>query len=128
MNGEKVTTCDDKLVFKNSGKNFTLKGEDLKMISDYKFITTDSWDAKLIIDSLDEIRFDIHALGESLREKNFRKNYFNKRALLVSGLRRSERTNFFFEFCDKLCLIIQEKQAGRDANRFDNENVAIMDK
>ena len=32
------------------------------------------------------------------------------------------------ELCDRLCLIIQEKQAGNDTKRFDNQIDAIFDK
>ena len=43
MNGEKVTINDDKYVFKNSGKIFTLGGYVVKITTDYKLNTTDSW-------------------------------------------------------------------------------------
>ena len=45
MNGKKITIKGDKLVFKESGRIFTLRGDVLKMITDYKFNTTDSPDA-----------------------------------------------------------------------------------
>ena len=66
MNGEKATLNDDKLVFINRDKNFTLRGGVLNLVTDYKF-NTDSPDTKLIIDSLDEMHFDIHARGKSFR-------------------------------------------------------------
>ena len=89
MNGEKVTTCEDKLVFKITGKIFTLSGDVLKMITDYKFNRRDSPDAKLIIDNMDEIRFEIHSRGKSLSDRSLLRNYFNTRALLASGLKTS---------------------------------------
>ena len=61
MNGEKVTTYDDELVFKNSGKVFTLSGDVLKMTTDYRFNTTESPDPNLITDIMDEMHFDIHS-------------------------------------------------------------------
>ena len=83
------------------------------MITGYNFITTDSPDAKLIIDFMVEILFDIHAGGKYLRDKNFMKNYFNKRAILASGLKRSETIIFPSQnpndLGDRLCLRIQEK-------------------
>ena len=39
MNGEKVRKYGDKLVFQNSGKNFTLRGNVLKVIVIYEFNT-----------------------------------------------------------------------------------------
>ena len=108
MNGEKVAIYDDKLVFEINGRIFTWKGDVLIMITDYKFNTTDSPDAKLINDFTDEIHFDQHARGKNVRDKNLMKNYFNKRAILVFGLRRSETTIFLSEnpneLCDKLKL------------------------
>ena len=60
------------------------------------------------------------------------KHYFNKRAILASGFKRSDRTISLSEnpneLYDKLCLIIQEKQGGNDTNRFDDEIVAKFDK
>ena len=46
-----------------------MRGDVLKMLIVYKFITTDSPDAKLTIDILDQRHFAIHARGKSLRGK-----------------------------------------------------------
>ena len=132
MNGQKVTIYDDKLVCVNSGKFFTLRGDLLKLITDLKSNTTGSPDANPIVEFLVEIHFEIYARGKSLRDRNLAKNFFNKRAVLASGLKRSETVIFLSqspnELCKRLCLINQEKQAGNDANRFDNESTAINDK
>ena len=72
MDGEKVPLYDDKLVFRDSGVVFTLKGDILSMITDY-FIKTDSPDAKHFINFLDEMHFVIHAKGKSSRDKNLMK-------------------------------------------------------
>ena len=87
MNGEKVRIYDDKLVFRNSGKNSTSRGDFLKFLTDYKFIKTASPDAKLFIDNMDGRHFDIHARGKSLRDKTLMNIYFNKRAIVASVLR-----------------------------------------
>ena len=73
------------------------------MITDYVFITTDSSDAKLIIGLMDEIPFDTHAQSKILRDRNLIWNCFNKRALLASGLKRSERTIFPSENSNERC-------------------------
>ena len=78
MNGEKVTLYDDNLVCKTNGKTFTLRGDVLKMITGYKFNTTNSPDAKLNIDIMDEIQIIIHSCVKNLRDKNLIKNYFKK--------------------------------------------------
>ena len=67
MNGEKLTLYNEKLVFKNSVKIFTLRVDVLKMIDDFKFNTTDSPDAKKTIDVKDKIRFDMYSGNKNLR-------------------------------------------------------------
>jgi len=47
-----------------------LRGEYLKMITDYKFNSADSPHGKTIIDFSDETRFDTHARGKSVRDRN----------------------------------------------------------
>ena len=76
MNGGKITIYGDKLVLKISCKIFTLRRFVLEMITDYKFSTTGSRDAKLMIDFMDEIGFDIHARGKSSRGRNLIKKQF----------------------------------------------------
>ena len=77
MNEEKVTIYDDKSVFKNRGKVFNFRGDVLKLLTDYRFITTDSQDAKLIVGIMDEMHFDIHAQGKSLGDKTLNNYFFN---------------------------------------------------
>ena len=131
MNGEKVTKYDDKIFFKNSGKIFALRGDVLKLNTDDKFNTTNSPDGKPIIEFMDEIRFDVHARGKNLRDKNLIKSNFQKSASLASWLKRSERPVFIpeksNEIYDRLCLIMEEKQAEKDTTRFDDDIVAIID-
>ena len=80
------------------------------MITDYDFNKTDSPDAKQFINFSDEMHFDIHAKGKRSIDKNLTKNFYNKRAIIASGLQEvvflSENPN---ELCKRLCLINQEK-------------------
>ena len=73
MQREKVTIYDDKLLFRDTGVVFTLKGFILSMVTDYDFNKTDLPDAKHVINFLDEILIDIHAKGKSFRDENFNK-------------------------------------------------------
>ena len=53
----------------------------------------------------------IYTFEVRVRDRYLKKNYFNKRAILASGLRTiyfSENPN---ELCDKLKLFLQEKRA-----------------
>ena len=127
MNGEKVAIYDDNLVFKNNGKIFTLRGDVLKTITEYKVNKTDSPDAKLIIDTMDELHLDIHSRGRSLRYRNFIEKYFNKRAIFASGL----KTIFFpvnpNQICDRQKLLLQEKRTGNTSKKIIEQMMAIFD-
>ena len=86
------------------------------MITDYDFIETNSPDAKQIKDFTDEMLLDIRAKGKISKDKIVISNYFNRRDILASWLRTiflSENTN---EFCDRLKLLLQEKQPGKNSN------------
>ena len=71
-NGEKVTLYDDKLLFRDTGVAFMLKGDLLSMKTDFDFDKTNSPDAKQIINFLDQLHFDIHAKGRISRDENFK--------------------------------------------------------
>ena len=70
LKGEKVKINVDKLFFEKSVKILTWRGDVLKMITDYKFNSADSPHGKTIIDFSDETRFDTHARGKSVRDRN----------------------------------------------------------
>ena len=96
---EKVSLYDGKLLFRDIGVVFMLKGDFLSMITDYDFNKTDSPDVKQNFKFLDERHFDIHATGKSSKDKSLLKNYFNRRVTLASGL----KTIFFSEKPNELC-------------------------
>ena len=76
----------------------------------------------------DEMHFDKLPRGKSLRDKNRIKNYFSEKRFVASGLRTiflSENPN---EICDKLRLLLQEKQTGNNSDIINQEIVAIIDK
>ena len=79
MHREKVTIYEDKLLFRNTGAVFTLKGDILWIINEYDFIKTVSPDAKQFIDFFDEMVFDIHGTGQSNRDRNLIKNFYTKK-------------------------------------------------
>ena len=128
------------LVFKESGKVFSLKRDVLKMRTDYKHNTTCSPDAKRNIDLLNEVRFDTDPRVENLEDRNLMKKYNIKRTSLGSVLENvipheasvTHRVTFHSknpdEFCDTIRLIIQEKQGGKHKSRFDDKTVALFDK
>ena len=67
----------------------------MKKITDYKFNTIASPDAKLLFGFLDEFHFDKRSRSGSWRDRTLiKKNNFNKRAIVASVLKRAERTIF----------------------------------
>ena len=76
---------------------------------------------------MDDLYFDIHARGESLRDKTLINNFY-KRAILLYGLRTISLSESLNELCDKSKLLLPEKQAGNISKINSEETVAIIDK
>ena len=102
MNGENVTSYDDKLLFRDTVVVFMDKGDSLSMTTDLDINKTKSPNAKQIINFLDEVNFDIHAKGTNCTDKNLIENYYSKTALLASGLKSIFLSDNFDEICDRL--------------------------
>ena len=83
----KNSLYDNKLVFRDAGVVFTLEGNIFSMTTDYDFNKPESLYAKQIINFLHEVHFNTRATSKSNRDKNLIKNYFNKRAIIASGLK-----------------------------------------
>ena len=128
-----ITLHDNLLTFRDSYKQFELKGDLLKMITNknYKVDLASLSDKKLMYDFAKEMNFDTKALSnKSTRDKTLIK------LLKSPGLRVSasgvSRTIFLSsdpdELCDRLKLLIQEKHAGNNSDIINDEIVAIVDK
>ena len=97
---------DDKLLFRDTGVVFTLKGDILSMITDYDFIKPESPDAKQFISFLDQMYFYINATGKIKRERNLKRNYYNKRAIFACGLKTLSLSQNPNELCNRLKLLL----------------------
>ena len=128
MNRGKVTLYDNKLLFRDTGVVFTLKGDSLSMMTEYDFIKRESPDAKQIMNFSAERHFITRATGNSNRDRNLTKNYYNKRAILASGLKTTFLSEDPIELSDGIKLLKQEKRAGNTADMNNQEMVAIFDK
>ena len=62
-NVENVTIQGDSFIFEERCKVLTLKGDLLRMITEYEFNEPSSPNAKIPIHFLDEMNFDQHASG-----------------------------------------------------------------
>ena len=125
-----VTLYNNMLTFRDTGKEFELKGELLKMITNknYNVNLASLQDKKLVYDFAKAMTFDTKALGnKSTRDRTLIK-LLNSPAIMASGI----TTIFLSENADELCyrfsLLLQEKQAGNNSDITDQEIIAIVDK
>ena len=128
-----ITLYGNMLTFRDTNKQFELKGDLLEMITNSKFNVdlASSSDKKLMFDFAKEMHFDTKALGKkSTRDKTLIK-LLKSPGLIVSASGIS-KTIFLSsdpnELCDRLKLLLQEKHGGNNSDIINQEIVAIVDK
>ena len=128
-----ITLYNNSLTFRDTGKEFELKGDLLKMITNknYNVDLASLADKKLMYDFAKEMNFDTKALGnKSTRDRTLIK-LLKSPGLMVSASGVS-KTIFLSsdanELCDRLKLLLQEKNTGNDSDIINDEIVAIVDK
>ena len=128
-----ITLYGNKLTFRDTNKQFELKGDLLEMITNSKFNVdlASLSDKKLMYDFAKEMHFDPKAAGnKSTRDRKLIK-LLNSPGILVSASGVS-KTIFLSsnpnEFCDRLKLLPQEKHAGNISDIINDEIVIIVDK
>ena len=128
-----ITLYGNMLTFRDTNKQFELKGDLLEMITNSKFNVDLAClsDKKLLYDFAKEMHFYQKAVGKkSTRDRTLIK------LLKSPGLRVSasgiSKTIFLSsdpdELCDRLKLLLQEKHAGNNSDIINDEIVAIVDK
>ena len=128
-----ITLYNNLLTFRDTGKEFELKGDLLKMITNdnYNVDHASLADKKLMYDFAKEMHFDMKAVSKkSTRDKTLIK-LLKSPGLMVTASGVSQ-TIFLSsdpdELCDRLKLVLQEKHAGNNSDIIKNEIVAIVDK
>ena len=128
-----ITLYGNILTFRDTNKQFELKGDLLEMITISKFNVdlASLSDRKLMYDFAKEMHFDERNVGnKSVRDRKLIK-LLNSPGLMVSASGVS-KTIFLSsnpnEICDRLKLLLQEKQAGNNSDIINQEIVAIVDK
>ena len=128
-----ITLYGNMLTFRDTNKQFELKGDLLEMITNSKFNVdlASLSDKKLMYDFAKEMHFDPKASGnKSTRDRKLLK-LLNSPGLIVSASGVS-KTIFLSsdpdELCDRLKLLLQEKHAGNNSDIINDEIVAIVDK
>ena len=129
-NSMPITLYNNLLTFRDTGKEFELKGDLLKMITNnsYNVDHASLADKKLMYDFAKEMHFDTKALGKkSTRDKTLIK-LLKSPAIMASGVTTIFLSENPDELCDRLKLLLQEKQAGNNSDIINDEIVAIVDK
>ena len=128
-----LTLYNNMLTFRDTGKEFELKRDLLKMITNknYNIDLASLQDKKLMYDFAKEMKFDLKAQGnKSTRDRTLIK-LLKSPGLMVSASDFS-KTKFLSsvpdELLKKLKLLLQEKQAGNNSDLINEEILAIIDK
>ena len=128
-----ITLYGNMLTFRDTNKQFELKGDLLEMITNSKYNVdlASLADKKLMYDFAKEMNFDQKAIGnKSTRDKTLIK-LLKSPGLMVSASGVS-KTIFLSsdanELRDRLRLLLQEKYAGNNSDIINDEIVAIVDK
>ena len=128
-----ITLYNIILTFRDTRKEFELKGNLLKMITNknYNVDHASLSDKKLMYDFAKEMHFDTKALGKKFtRDRSFIK--FLKSPGLIVFASGVSKTIFFSsdpdELCDRIKILLQEKHAGNNSDKINDEMVVIIDK
>ena len=125
-----ITLYGNMLTFRDTNKEFELKGDLLKMITSTKFNVdlASLSDKKLMYDFAKETHFDLKAPGNKSTRDRKLINLLESPDIMASGITMiflSENPN---ELCDRLKLSLQEKHAGNNSDIINDEIVVIIDK
>ena len=128
-----ITLYGNMLTFRDTIKQFELKGDLLEMITNNKFNVdlASLSDTKFMYGFAKEMHFDPEASGnKSTRDRKLIK-LLNSPGLMLSASGLS-KTIFLssdpYELCDRIKLLLQEKHAGNNSDKINDEIVIIVDK
>ena len=127
-----ITLSNNLLTFRDTGKEFEIKGDLLKMITNknYNFDHASLADKKLVYDFAKEMNFDLKAEGNKSTRDRTLMNLLKSPGLMISASGISKTKSLSSdndELCDRLKLLQQEKRAGNNSDIINQEIVAIVD-
>ena len=128
-----VTFYDNLLTFRDRGKIFELKGDLLKIITNrnYNIDVASLSDKKLLYDFAKDLNAEVKAQGKKSNRDRTLIKLLKSQSLMISASRISN-TIFLSsdpnELCNRINLLLQEKQAGNNSEITNDEIVAIVDK
>ena len=126
-----ITLFSKRITFRDSNKSFRLEGDLLKLITSYKFNADHSspQDKTLTYEFTKEMNYDTKSTGRSSTRHTSIIKILESPAIMASGISKtiilSSDPN---ELCDRLKLLLQEKQAVNNSDQINDEIVAIVDK
>ena len=125
-----ITLYGNMLTFRDTNKQFELKGDLLEMITNSKYNVNlaSLADKKLMYDFAKEIHFDQNAPGRKSTRDNTLIKLLNSPKIMASGITTIFLSENADELCERLKLLLQEKQAGNNSDIINQEIVAIIDK
>ena len=125
-----ITLHNNLLTFRDTNKQFELKGDLLKMITNTKYNVNlaSLADKKLMYDFAMEMHFDTKAQGRKSTRDNTLIKLLNSPRIMASGITTIFLSENADELCDRLKFLLQEKQAGNNSDIINQEIVAIVDK
>ena len=121
------------LTFRDTSKEFELKGNLLKMITNknYRVDLASLSDKKLMYNFAKEMNFDVKAQGKKSKWDRTLKKLLKSPGLIISASGISNTIFFWpdpYEVCNRLTLLLQEEQARNNFDTITEEIVAIFDK
>ena len=126
-----VTIFSNMITFRDSNKTFRLEGDLLKVITNYKINADHSspQDKKLIYEFAKEMNYDTKSTGRPKTRHTSIIKILESPAIMASGI---SKTIFSSsdpdELCERLKLLLQEKNAGNNSEIINEEIVVIVDK
>ena len=126
-----VTIFSNMITFRDSNKSFRLEGDLLKVITNHKFNVDHSnpQDKKIIYEFAKEMNYDTKSTGRPSTRHTSIIKILESPAIMASGI---SKTIFLSsdpdELCERLKLLLQEKNAGNNSEIINEEIVVIVDK
>ena len=126
-----ITLYNNMLTFRDTGKEFELKRNLLKMITNenYNVNLASLPDKKLMYNFAKEMHFDERRVGNKSTRDRTLINLLKSPAIMASGVSKTILLSSDpDELCDRLKLLLQEKHAGNNSDLINYEIIAIVDK
>ena len=126
-----VTIFSNMITFRDSNKTFRLEGDLLKVLTKNKFNADHSrpQDKKLIYEFAKEMKYDTKSTGRPSTRHTSIIKILESPAIMASGI---SKTTFLSsdpdELCERLKLLLPEKNAGNNSEIINEEIVVIVDK